>query len=595
MTTKHTRKPTAAGTLALLVVAAGSALALAQDASAERPLVSLVGSDAGLCVEIRDLAVHRRRFRESEAFRRLSNSPLVARFLKSREFGKLQAAREHLEKLSGKPFGRLFDDLLGRSVVLAVYPREKGEAAGIFLTRASGAKALQEALRVWQEAEPNRTSTALKHRGVAYFRRSGRDKPLYYAPLDDVLALSDREEMIQKVIALRQSKPAGDRPLTALASYREAMKSLPGRPVVAAFVNPRRWDRAFGLSPTTGEVRRDLPARLWRSTQWLAAGVRIEDGLVLDAIARFDRATLPQRWKDSRARKVGPPKFLQRVPAEALIAVAGRFDPSGLRRIIQNSGASNRPSDLQKLRGLSGVLLGVDPVDDLLPRLSESYGSYLIGRTSAAGADAAEPFDLLTAVELADDAGGPGEKWRARFDAGLGNAIGYLVTTYNLKAAQTPNMKPWKLRTKKQGNVTVRWIESLQGYQPAIALTPQFLVAASHPELIAAFRARREAGSLLANAAFRHWRERYFDHADQLLYVNAALLRAQLKKNAAALTARWSKSGGASRKAVADRLNVALQVLDLFDAAFVAGELRQSRLRLTAGCVVEGRSGTRGE
>lgn len=581
--------------LPIAVLAAAASPSWGDDAAKSRRLISLVGSDAGLCIELRDYSEHRQRFVNSEFFRRLSASPLTAKLLDSADVRRLKEAQARLEKLAGKPFHELFADVAGRSVVLAAYPQDSGEPAGVFLAQTADAVALQSVVRVWNEADPQSVNTSLKHRGAEYFRRDRRsrsNRPLYFATLNDVLAVSDREDMIRKVIDLqkagapepgqRTATTNATRSLAESANYRAAMKSLRGRPLAVAYVNPRRWDRMFvaAATPESGNEKLAPGARIWKSILWIAAAVRVENGIVGDTVVEFDRDKLPAALNDSAGRVAGSSTFLDRIPADALIAVAGRFDPVGVEQVMKAA------PDLGKVQGIGRALLGVAPAE-VLGKLRESYGFFVIaGKGSQEDGDGAFlPFEALAAVELADD---PEAAWRDRLETGLANATQFLATSYNIQVADRPNAKQLVLKSDRRKNLTIRWVESLQGYRPAVAVARRFLIVASRPELAAAFDERATDELLVSLPSFQQWKKEYFPTHNQLAYVNVQLVREHLKGNAAAVLAPWTSTEEAQRERsekMESRFADAIAALELVDALFLASDLRESRVRLTFGCV----------
>jgi hypothetical protein len=490
-------------------------------------------------------------------------------------------------------------DLFGRSVVLAVYPRRDGKPEGVLLTKTAGEKSLADAIRLIERAEPGEVARTVKYLGVEYQGRSRRakkgsgEKTLFYLRLDDVFVLSDRESMIRKVIRLSQRDAKAStavKPLSGSRSYQAARESLRGDPVLTAYLNPREWDAVLKIPDGPGG-QPPLPATLWKSCRWMMAGVRLDGGVVLDAVLDYDRAELPSLLRETLERLSGPPELLDRVPKTALLAFAGRIDPVGLVALVRarsQAGAWERGEAgkaLAATRTTARALLRFDPVNDLLPRLKQGVVLYVVARE--AGPAKGIPFHALFAVGLSAQAPGM-EKWRERLETGLENALQFATNLHNIKAANAGGKQPARLaavKSKTERGLRVHWIDNLAGFQPAFGLTPACLVFASDPELIHQFEAVEGPDRLVGDAAFQAWRRTFFADANQILFVNAELLRANLQRHREIVVTWRVKNDGVAEKDAARELDAAVQILGVVDAAFLTASIGRSRLRLTIGGV----------
>jgi len=573
----------------------------AADAGRSPELTALVGEDAGLCVELRGLTDHSRRFVKSEMFRRLQRLPAVREFLQSKDFQGIQTMRKHLETLAGRPLEELATELFGRSVVLAVYPRRDGPPAGVLLTKTAGKKSLADAIKLIERAEPGQVAETIKYEGREYQRRTrpakdGRpQRTLFYARLDNVFVLTDRESMIRRVIRLSRydAKTSPEKPLARSSNYQAARKSLRGEPVVTAFVNPRAWDAALKLPDAAGHA--PLPAALWKSCRWVMASVRLDGGVVLDAVLDYDRGDLPSLFRESLERLAGSPELLDRIPKTALLAFAGRFDPAVLRSLLNTLQAGDAGKTLRPVRRTAGALLRFDPVDDLLPRLKQGLVLYVVAREAAPTGSI--PFQALFAVGLSGTK--PGEAdWRGRMESGLENVLRFVTNVHNVNAAKAGGDQPAGIATVKSKTdraLRVHWIDGLADFQPAFGLTPACLVFATAPELVRQFEAVEKPDRLIDDPAFQAWRQKFFSDANQILFLNAALLRAHLQRHRDAVLALRVKGGATSKQEAEKELDAALQFLGVVDGAFVAAGIGKSRIRVTIGGVTKPAEGSKVE
>ena len=556
-------------------------LAASADAAARKPktdLRRLVGSDVGLCLEFHDLAGTRQRAMESEPIRRFLQTNLF-RFLNGSEpFRGMKKVRRDIEALTGKPLPEFFDAVAGNSVILAVYPSGTKEPAGVLITETSDPKVIEKTIANWQRHDKQLTTTEIAF-GKSRYIRLGREKdprPLYYMFLNNVFVLTDREAVVQKVIRLSQAAPGGKGTLNGVPEYGEARKSLRGQPVATAFINPRAWDAALKIDADSASSER-VPAAIWKSCRWVMGSLRIDHGAVFDIVVQFDPKSLPEESRKALKRIDGQPGMLDRIPANAIVAVAGRFDPTGLTNVMQTVGEGPNAGDLKKIRGVAKALLHFDPVSYALPRLKENYAFFIVGRSAK---DGRVPIEGLAAVELTPD------KSHDKIEAGLANVLRYLVTSYNLHAAMKGNVPLANAKSRKTKTVSMHWAETLASYRPGFGIANNFLAVASDPKLIEQF-AGDSGKRLKDDAAFKAWRTRYFAEHQQIGFLNFTALRAHVKANREYFLKKWAKPDASNAKAAGQRLDGMIEALGIVDGAFSAVHTANTRLRFTFGAVTK--------
>lgn len=536
----------------------------------------LVGSDVGLCLEFHDLAGTRKAAIKSEPIQRLIRTNLF-QFLKGTEpFRGMKKVRRDIEALTGKPLPEFFDAVVGNSVILAVYPSGTKEPAGVLISETSDPEVIKKTIANWKRHDKQLTSTVIAF-GKSRYIRLGREKdprPLYYAFLNTVFVLTDREAVVRKVIKLSQSAPGGKDTLNAVPAYVAARKSLRGKPAATAFINPRAWDAALKIDADSASSER-IPAAIWKSCRWVMGSLRIEHGAVFDVVVQFDPKSLPEESRKALKRIDGEPGMLNRIPANAIVAVAGRFDPTGLTNVMQTIGEGPNAGDLKKIRGVAKALLHFDPVTYALPRLKENYAFFIVGRSAK---DGRVPIEGLAAVELTPD------KSHDKLESGLANVLRYLVTSYNLQAAMKEDMPLATAKSRNTKAVSMHWAETLASYRPGFGIANNFLAVASDPNLIEQFAG--DTGKRLKDAAaFKAWRTRYFAEHQQIGFLNFAALRAHVKANRAYFLNKWAKPDASNAAAAGKRLDGVIEALGIVDGAFSAVHTANARLRITFGAV----------
>lgn len=583
--------------LALLLLLQAAGPARAQDDRDN--LLGLIGADAGLCIEVKDLKKHLPQIEHSEFFRRLQQLDLYQSWVGSEHYRQLLMARASVERLTGRPFGETIGDMFGESVVVAVYPATDGQAAGVLVTRASGPEAIRSALDAWNRAEPHRTET-LEHLGQVYHARTrasasqlGASATIYYVTLGRNLALSDSESRIRQVIELEAAshsddsatKTGGAAALIDTEKFQQARESLSSDSIASAYFDPRSWDGFLDFESDDSYRHRALCA-IWRRCESLIAGVRLSDGPVLELIVHYDGADASPKWDRFIERAQGDADFRHRVPRRAIAAVAGRHDIGGLKKLIPEF----LPQRMQRqwdnyLATARGLLFGLDLFDDVLPELEPNWGAYIVPGTPERIANGA-PLDGLIAFQLPDpehdEVGETGLSLRAALDNALRASLNLII----LNNDDTTQSEPAVVRSEKRDGVMVHWIEGLESYQPAYALGEEYLLIASTPELISECLTIRPEESLAAVPRIECARQEYCPLDNQLLYVDVVDLRNLIADQRELFIHHATTTHGWPLEWAKYELERVEDVLQLVDTAFLAGQINEHRLHIVLGGVV---------
>jgi len=587
------------GTVAALFL---PCVAVAQSSADARPLTRLVAADVGLCVEVSQFAKTWPAVAQSDFFKRLERLSFYRKWKTGSEYRKLLQTRAGIVAVTGKPFARFADELFGDEVVVAVYVDDRGRPQGVLLTRTASIDVLNAAIESWNRAEQPTTSTHGES-GHRYFRRvvgrkSGKTETLYYAKLGRTLAVSDHEAMIRRVIDLDRMTGAARRPddlsgksLLESTVYQRAAGSLPAKTVASVYFNPRAWDNQFAAGSNRSAAGQVLAA-LWRRCRSVIVGLRLERGIVIDAIADYDGTGAPQEWTHFVRQTAGPPTFFQKVPRRALLAFAGQFSPSSLQQLINRQISAFPRNRWDSVRQVSrGLLLGLDVVDDVLPELGPNWGIYLVPRTRAGksgNSSRLPPVNGLLAIELrAQKSPAPGQPTlRAALENGLNTGLNILAAMYNLQSSGPPAI----VRTRRRKASVVHWIEGIDGYQPAYALTPTDLIFAGSPQLVDEFLAADSRTALASSPDYVNLSQTYFPGAGQLLLVQVDALRELVRKHAVFFVRKDTTSPARRAR---EKFENAREFLTLFDSAFIAVRITNDQVRLVVGGVThKGKTGS---
>jgi hypothetical protein len=605
----------------LVAVWIAGSLAFA-DESLDR-LVRLVGRDAGLCVEIPRLEETVGAFEQGEFFQRLQRSRIYSEWQAGGEYRHARAIVTVIEKFTGKTFRQFFHDMFGRAVVVGVYAEPGPKMSAIMLTETSSREALDEVIEGWNRAEPQQTD-AIEFAGQTYYKRTCPAKEgtgtltLFYCKLDRTLMLTDREELVRRSLTLSQA--AGlDESLLGLPAYKAARESLQPGLAARAYVNPRAWDDVLGFSAagtvapsSTGPPNAFMRGfqTAWRRCEWLALGLQLDRGIVVEAVARYSVKGISERDRNWLRAMSGPAEFLHMAPHDSLVVVAGRQAFGDLLKQLAPRNTKD-PNDAiwDSLRQVSrGLLLGLDPFEDVLPAFRENWGAYLVPRKDAKpeelpldgviglelphpeaavparAGDAASTHAASTSASGAPSSGAGSPSFRDALDNGLNIGFNLGAAYFNTRATG----KPAVVRTETAGPAHTRWIDSLGPYQPAYSLTSRFLVFATSPQAIRSFIAREtstRAGTV--PPAISILAKKYFPQENQVIYIDTAAIRRLLAEHGQQLIRHATRVRSIRPEDANEALSHFLDVASLFDAVFAAGRVGEGQARLVLGGVIQ--------
>jgi hypothetical protein len=434
--------------------------------------------------------------------------------------------------------------------------------------------------------------------------------------------LTDREEWIRRSLTLARTNDLNES-LLGLPAYQAARKSLQGGEAATAYVNPRAWDGVLGFTHTSTSTPSAAPSNssahapaadapkgpgatngappptaltkalegAWRRCEWLAIGLQVDRGIVVEAVARYSMQGITDRGRQWIRSMSGPADFLRLVPHDALVVVAGR---QAFGNLFKHLAPQNEAGALDSLRQVSrGLLLGLDPFEDVLPAFRENFGAYLVPRKDSKpdelpleGVVAAElpPAEAIISSRTLPATSERQPSFRDALDNGLNIGLNLGAAYFNMRATG----KPAVVRTESSGPARTRWIDSLGPYQPAYSLTSRFLVFATSPQAVRRFLTR-EASNTSGESppAIAALAKRYFPTENQVIYIDTAAIRRFLVGHGQQLVQHATRVRSISSGAANEVLTHFLDVASLFDSVFAAGRVGEGSARLVVGGVIQ--------
>jgi len=551
-----------------LCIAAQCAAAVA--AETFESLASLVGRDAALFVELRELDRHASELADSELGRRWQASGLADAFWSAPfdPLQKWQAVEAHVAAVTGAPFSEQLRALFAESVALALYLPSQGEPQGVLLARATSAESIDRVLSSWEKLElPLRTERRTAARGGQYFRRvigrTGGERSLYFARHNRLFVLSDHEHLVRDCVD-RVLDRSNAESLQGTVEYRGIVDRLHSGNWAVAYLNPRQWDAALARDAVKSPPSQKL-LDAWKSFRAIAAGIHTTDGVHAELLVSLDEGQAGSEWREF-AQAAALPSIVSSAPPRAVAVLGANVRLPWLVRQWERLLSTHDREGLEKgRRVLRGLLMGRDVLADVSPHVLGDWGVAIESRAPRDDAGAWWRAWDCTATSFL-----PAEMPRELRD-GVDNA---LLFAMNMAAADRNNREEtaaWHVERTDSSQGSRRVLVGPDGIEPAFAWLPGRLLLANHPELLDRPAFADEHSPLAVTAAHR------FPDARIFAWLNLQQLREAFGNDEVRDPAPPSLA------------KVLRPLAQLGDQLFVAASWKESEVRFRAGMTIEAR------
>lgn len=378
--------------LAVLLAAflcGGASVAWAQSAF---PLSSLIDPDVALYIEVAHPDRDWQAWEQSELARRWKRTGLETLLETSEPVQNWRKVDATVAKATSQSLTDHIRGMCGEGLSLAVFVPKEGPPQGLWVSRARSAAVLDATLKAWDTLEPP-LKTERRGSGRAEFfarriRKGPREQILYFARRDEVLILSDHEQLVARC-AERLSDQAANPPVATGKSFLvEAEAVVPefATAAVWAYGNPRAWDRILNqeIDDSPGA---QLARGVWKSLRGVGVSLRMDEGVTLTLAATLDPAQTHTGWKDAvDAQDPSDPlrtpeqlSILKAAPSDALAVAGGSLRPGWWLRRLQSLQSDKEREEVQRVhRVLRGAFGGLDPWTDVGAALFRDWGIFVV-------------------------------------------------------------------------------------------------------------------------------------------------------------------------------------------------------------------------
>lgn len=517
-------------------------------------LLRLVPEDVGFCLVVQDLRGHLDKVLASPCVAQWRASPLGQTVAGAPETQKLLATAAYFRERLKIDWNSLRNDILGDAVVLAYWPGPDGKEErerGVALVRAGNVPALVTLME--------RLNTAQKEAGTPIRTRPykggeyvcwGEDKgAIYYYLRGPVLAVSQHEETLHRIIERDRAAAKDEEPaLTGRLRRLGLDKNL-----AALWINPRAFEaeierKAAQAGGPEAFVLNSL-LTYWKSLDGIALfGTVGQTDLELGLTILVNPERLPAPARKLLVKEIRPSALWRYFPDNALLAVGGRVDAVALTELVSGF----LPEETRKTLGETihrgaDAVIDKDVMRDVLPRLGPDWGFCLLAPPQASKCWVPH---LVAALRIQ-----PGDR-----DPPLDRVALEALNTLSILGVLSYNaghVDQISLKTVLWDKIEIKYLANdkrfLAGFQPAYALKEGFLVLASSPDAIRAFRAIPSSAPAGIPGEI------------PILRVSFGEIRRYLKERAGDLVPYLAEKDGVSKEEAGRRLGAVTSALELVD------------------------------
>ncbi|MDB5385102.1 MAG: hypothetical protein JWM11_748 [Planctomycetaceae bacterium] len=563
-------------------------------------LTQLVPANAGLVIEVRGLTDQAKKLAQSSIAQRIQQHSAWQQVLNSSEIKKLQELDQGVRQITEHSLMEWLDTVVGREAILAISPSELvgGQAEKpqfLLLTRLKQREDLNVILAAWNKLE-GRQETSYEHRGQPYFSRQKTGQPdstVFYAQLDDVVVLSDRKSSMTQVLDLGKAGPTANS-LANSQRFQKTFQLLNPAAAIRVFIQPAVWHDKAQVegkaseveSKASGDAGERFVRQAWSNCHAVGVGIRFESGIIAEAVVLSDVLANHPQWRKFVERTAGSPAFLARVPRTAVLAFGGRHDLATLSEWGLSQLPPEQIKQLKSVRQMvRGLLMGRDLLDDVLPQLPADFGGFIVPR-NALDLKAA-PVDGLIAVSLPARESPDLQPSKAPYRNALSNAVqtGFSMLTAFHNAASSDDAS---LEDEDLNGVALHWIDSLGPYQPAYALSQDYLLVASSPRLIRNFLTQSATETWASDSEMRKFRDACFADASQVLAFHGRLARDFVGQHREFFVQQLVAAHKLSPAEASKRLDRMLEWVQLSDAVVIATTFSADHVKIVLGIAIDG-------
>jgi hypothetical protein len=579
------------GLIALVLLAQYPRTTFAQPPAAsikpgEPNVWGLVANDVAAIIEFPNPRASWSTILGSQPAKRFFDSPL-------RKDARLVTARRQLGQLNdaiAQQTGTLLSeqllDAFDQQLVLAIYSPPNKEAEGVVLGATSDAKSLTRIINTWKALDKSSSFKSTSYRSAEILERTG-PTTIYCVSLGQRFALTDKLSRARQVAELAEQQATGTTP----NAYRlqPPRFSNADRALVRAKVYSRRWDHLLDPNPS-GDPGEILLREAWLLYEEWQITVDWDTGPIIRLAGIVPTAEVARSWHQGWLANTKLPSALSRVPAEAALVLAGRWNlPAVVKLFLERSPKQDLDEFEKGRRLLRGATGGEDPLDRIAPAITGDWTMWLAPAPLSGGKrwPAKIVFDSLSP---------PTDQPNPSLTRAIDAYAQFAMQAFSAMWNDDPNRPEATVMTKvvtsdsrakgSEGQGIVRTLTALRQDIVAVFASDKQLTWAGDEETLQQYLAAEAPPRSPANGPLHAVLNLLDPEASQLAVVNIKATRTWLVDQRALLTA-WGKTQLRLGPQFDEKFNLLAESLELADWLALTASITPDRFQLSLGLICD--------
>jgi len=302
-------------------------------------VLRLVPPDPTFCFLLQNLRDHAERLKDSPLVAHVAKSSLGKDFRGAPEWSQLEAINGFVRAQLGVGVEELRDDICGDALAIVYHappPGQPLQEKSLALVWVRKPKLLLDVIKRLDALEGVKETREKMHADRAYLHRVKEAGDEFYFVRGNVFGVSNREDVIQQVLALDAERPAVAAGVPAMTQRLRDLGAADA--LFVGYANPRGFDADMRerLRTIKGADHAFLSnlVRYWGAADGVAVHATLDRDLTVGVSVGVRPDSLPESAKAFLGAAGEPSPLLKAVPAEAILFASSRTDGVALAEML---------------------------------------------------------------------------------------------------------------------------------------------------------------------------------------------------------------------------------------------------------------------
>lgn len=540
----------------------------------EADLVINVPEDVYLYVQVDQFQKRVEELKKSGLAERALKQMVVQSWLRGPQFKGVGQLVQAVKEVSGRPFEDVLNDFTGEQSILALCKIEGvNKPSTVFLTRTKSREFVDDLIKSWNQFDTPKI-TKHSHKGIEYTQRSLLDEKgepketVFYIIENRDLMLVEHESTIREMIEMRASKNSIQH-LAENSFFKKWRSNWNKELGVRILLNPKLIGSPKNVKPED-ELFFAPILSLWNDSQFVSMSLDFREGFVLNAVAHNDK----KDWSESP--KLEEIDSLANISKDSFLFVAGNSSWEPAAKWLNSMMDKNDREAFKFQRAMQGIFQGKDLLKGILARMGPQWSVAITLNPERR----LLPLDADIVVEIPQSDSSPENGCKNAINNALSTGLNVLCFVYN---HEIPDLPVANVQSNQSESKMSKWAGKLIDWTVGYTIQSNQLHISSHYKKEDFSR----SDSILTDAHFQKWSEKYVPNSTSLVWFDTLKLRESVVKHRDAIVNSVAKMNRQDPKQTRRKLSRFNDLLYLFDAMFASVQTKPNEFHFTIGGVID--------